>query len=183
MSRLSLSNTTVPDTFQSMFRQMVQPWHVDDRLIDAMLRPGLSLLDPSLNPSMDAMTRRFVNSLRVRDDLLSGMNVNVDVVEKDGTYEVRADLPGVKKEDINVRIDGNVVNIEAKTQESSEKKDDAGKLVFNERYCGAVSRSFALDADIDESQASGKYADGVLTLELPKKASSPKVEHKPIAIQ
>lgn len=136
MSRLSLSNTSVPDTFQSLFRHM-----------------------------------------------LGGMNVHVDVVEKNGAYKVRADLPGMKKEDISVRIEGNVVNIEAKTQESSEKKEADGKVVFNERFCGAVSRTFALDQDIDESKASGKYADGVLTLELPKKAGSPKAESKPIAIQ
>lgn len=183
MSRLSLTNTTVPDTFQSLFRQMAQPWGMDDRLMDAMLRPGLSLLDPSFNLSLDAMTRRFANSLRMRDNLLGGMHVNVDVVEKNGAYKVRADLPGMKKEDINVRIEGNVVNIEAKTQEASEKKEADGKTVFNERYYGSVSRTFALDQDIDESKATGKYADGVLTLELPKKASSPKAEAKPIAIQ
>ncbi len=183
MSRLSLSNTTVPDTFQSMFRHMAHPWHMDDNFFDAMLRPSLSLLDPSFNLSLDAMTRRFANSMRLRESMLPGMNVNVDVVEKNGTYNVRADLPGMKKEDISVRIEGNVVNIEAKTQESSEKKEDSGKVVFNERYYGAVSRTFALDQEIDETKATGKYADGVLTLELPKKASSPKPEAKPIAIQ
>jgi HSP20 family protein len=183
MNRLSLSNTTVPDTFQSMLRQMVQPWHMDDSLIDAMLRPGFSLIDPSLGLSLDAMTRRFANSLRMRESLLGGMNVNVDVVEKNGAYKVRADLPGMKKEDINVRIEGNVVNIEAKTHETSEKKEDDGRMVFNERFYGAVSRTFALDQDIDETKASGKYVDGVLTLELPKKAHSPKAEAKPIAIQ
>ena len=183
MSRLSLSNTTVPDTFQSLYRQMLQPWHMDNSLFDAMLRPGLSLLDPSLNLSLDAMARRFANSLRMNEQLLGGMNVHVDVVEKNGAYKVRADLPGMKKEDISVRIEGNVVNIEAKTQEATEKKEADARVVFNERYYGAVSRTFALDQDIDESKATGKYADGVLTLDLPKKADSPKAEAKPIAIQ
>ena len=183
MSRLSLTNTTVPDTFQSMFRQMVEPWRMDDSLVDAMLRPSLSLMDPSFGLSLDAMARRLANSMRLRDSMLGGMRVDVDVVEKNGAYKVRADLPGMKKEDINVRIEGNVVNIEAKTQESSEKKESDGKVVFNERYYGAVSRTFALDQNIDESKATGKYADGVLTLDLPKKAGSAKVEAKPIAIQ
>ena len=182
MSRLSLINTAVPDTFQSMFRQMVQPWRFDDSLIDAMLRPSTFLLEPAFSPSFDALTRRFANALRTHDRLLGGMDVHVDVTEKNGAYHVSADLPGVKKEDINVRIEGNVVNIEARTQESSEHKEGDGKVVFNERYCGAVSRTFALDQDIDESKASGKYADGVLTLELPKKAGTPKLEAKPIAI-
>lgn len=164
MSRLSLVNTTVPDTFASMFRQMVQPWRMDDSLMDAMLRP-------------------MANSLRMRDKLLGGMSVHVDVVEKNGAYKVRADLPGVKREDIHVRIEGNVVSIEARTEEASEKKEADGKQLFSERYCGAVSRTFALDQDVDEAKATGKYADGVLTLDLPKKASTPKVEAKPIAIQ
>ena len=182
MSRLSLTNTSVPDTFQSMFRQMVQPWQFDDSLVDAMLRPGMYMLDPSFNQSFDAITRRFANALRTHDKLLGGMRVHVDVVEKDGAYHVCADLPGVKKEDISVRIEGNVVNIEAKTQESAEHKEGEGKLVFNERYYGAVSRTFALDEDIDETKASGKYADGVLTLDLPKKEGAHKLQAKPIAI-
>lgn len=183
MNRLSPSNTSVPDTLQSVFRQMVQPWHLDDGLLDAMLRPSWSLLDPSLGLSMDAMNRRFVNALRMRDTLLGGMNVNVDVVERNGAYRVRADLPGVKKEDINVRIEGNVVNIEARSQDSADHQEDDDKVVFHERHCGAVSRTVALDQDIDESKASGMYADGVLTLELPKKARAPKSEARPIAIQ
>lgn len=183
MTQLTVGKTARPPGIQSMFRQWVQPWRMEDRLINAMFRPGFSLLDPALDESFDSMVRRFANSMRLRESLLGGMDVNVDVVEKDGAYKVRADLPGMKKEDIAVRIDGNVVHIEASTQQSSEEKGDDGKLVFNERYYGNVSRSFALDQEIDEANATGKYADGVLTLELPKKPGTPKSGSKPIAIQ
>jgi len=111
------------------------------------------------------------------------MDVNLDVVEKNGAYNVRADLPGMKKEDISVRIEGNIVNIEAKTQDAAENKDRDGNVLYNERYYGTVSRTFTLDQELDETKATGKYADGVLTLELPKKIGAPKTEAKPIAIQ
>lgn len=182
MSRLSLAPTIVPDAFQSMFLQMVDPWRKEETLLDAMFRPSLRLIDPAFSRSFNDMFRSFSNSMRLRENMLGGMDVHVDVVEKNGAYKVRADLPGMKKEDISVRIEGNIVNIEAKTQDAIESKDSDGKVLYNERYYGTVSRAFALDQDLDETKATGKYLDGVLTLELPKKTSAPKVQAKPIAI-
>jgi HSP20 family protein len=182
MNRIALSNPSVPETFQSMFRQMAQPWRMDETFFDLMFKPRYSKFEPMFNQSLDAFARRLADSWRIRESLFGGMDVNVDVVEKNGTYRVRADLPGMKKEDINVRIDGNIVNIEAHTQEANETTDGDGKLLFNERYSGTVSRTFTLGQEVDEAKASGKYADGVLTLELPKKAGLAKQEIKPIAI-
>lgn len=183
MSRLSLTPMNVPDAFQSMYRQMVEPWRNDDWLLEDLFRPSLRAMDPIFGPSFDILARSFSNNLRLGESLLGGLDVHVDVVERNGTYRVRADLPGVKKEDINVRIDGNTVNIEAKAQDSAESKDTDGKVVFSERYCGAVSRTFKLDKDLDETKATGKYTDGVLTLYLPKKEGVSKVETKAITIQ
>jgi HSP20 family protein len=182
MSRIALSNPAIPDAFQSMLRQMAQPWRMDGALFDLMFRPGYALFEPLRSQSLDALARRFADTLRIRESFFGGMDVNVDVVEKNGTYRVRADMPGMKKEDINVRIDGNVVNIEAHTQDESGATDGEGKLLFNERYYGTVSRSFTLDQEVDEAKASGKYADGVLTLELPKKAGVPKQDIKLVTI-
>ena len=182
MSRLSYAPSIVSDTFQSMYRRLVDNWR-QDTLVDSMFKPGLNMIDPTFNQSFNAMVRSFSNSLRLRDSMLGGMDVNLDVVEQNGAYRVRADLPGMKKEDINVRIDGNVVNIEARTQDSAESKDAEGRFLFGERYYGAVFRSFALDKELDETKATGKYADGVLTLELPKRAGASKTSVKPIAIQ
>lgn len=132
---------------------------------------GLRLLEPGLSDPFDTMFRRFMAPMRA-ERALDDLDIRVDVVEKNGTYQVRADLPGVKKEDINVRIDGNLVQIDAETKGEKEFKGDGGKVLRSERYYGAVSRSFTLAQDVDDAKAVAKFEDGVLTLELPKKASS-----------
>lgn len=142
----------------------------------------LSLFDPSFAEPVESMFRRFMTPRLFDKDLFEGMDVRVDVVEKNGSYKVRADLPGVKKENINVRIDRNIVHIDAETQDAKEFKEEGGKVLRSERYYGSVSRSFSLADEVDESKATAKYSDGVLSLELPKKAASSSGTHR-IAIQ
>lgn len=132
---------------------------------------NLRLFEPALNDPFESVFRRFMAPLRFERNL-DELDIRVDVVEKDGTFKVRADLPGVKKDDINVRIDGNIVQIDAETKEEKEFKGDGGKVLRKERYYGSVSRAFTLTQDVDEAKATAKYEDGVLTLELPKKATS-----------
>jgi HSP20 family protein len=132
----------------------------------------LSLWEPSFAEPVESMFRRFMSPRLFDKDIFEGMDVRVDVVEKNGSYKVRADLPGVKKENINVRIDGNIVHIDAETQDAKEFKEEGGKVLRSERYYGSVSRTFSLAEDVDESKAVAKYSDGVLSLELPKKAVS-----------
>jgi HSP20 family protein len=96
--------------------------------------------------------------------------IKIDVTEDDKTYTVKADVPGVKKDDIKVSVEGNQVSIEAETKrESEEKKGDT--LLRSERYYGRVFRSFALANEVDGGRAEAKYQDGVLELKLPKKAN------------
>ena len=140
----------------------------------------LRVLDPVFSDSFETALRRFFTPIAFETDP-QGLKMRVDLSEKDDAYQVKADIPGVKKEDINVSVDGKVVCIKAHSQSASEKKN--GKVLFNERHYGEISRTFTLDQEIDDSKAKGKYADGVLTLELPKKAEQPKLESKPIAIQ
>jgi HSP20 family protein len=96
--------------------------------------------------------------------------VKVDVTEDDHAYKVKAELPGVKKEDINVSIDGSQISINAEVKKEHEEKDGE-RVLRSERYYGKFSRSFALSQDVDESTAQAKYSDGVLELILPKKAA------------
>jgi HSP20 family protein len=103
------------------------------------------------------------------DSPVRGMKV--DVAEHNGEYKVLAELPGVKKEDIRVNIDGDEVSIAAETRLEKEAKDGE-RLLHSERYVGKVSRAFRLGQEIDESRASAKYTDGVLELTLPKKATA-----------
>jgi HSP20 family protein len=103
----------------------------------------------------------------------------IDVKEDDGAYVVQAEIPGVKKEDINVTINGNQVAIS--TEVKREREDKQGeKVLRSERYYGKVYRAFSLAQDVDEASAQAKYNEGVLELRLPKKAA---VTAKKLSIQ
>jgi len=96
----------------------------------------------------------------------------VDIREKDGHYEITAELPGVKKEDIHVTLHDGVLTLEAETrQESSEEKE--GKVIRQERRYGRFMRSFNLGDNVEESDISANFTDGVLTLQAPKASEKP----------
>ena len=95
--------------------------------------------------------------------------IRMDVSEKENAYIVHADMPGLKKEDIKIEIDGNEVSISAETKNEKDLKD-GDRVLRSERYYGKVSRSFSLEQEVDEAAASAKYENGVLELALPKKA-------------
>ncbi len=97
--------------------------------------------------------------------------VKVDVAEKNGAYTVVAELPGVKKEDIQVTIDGAEVTLAAEIKREKEVTDDE-RVLHTERTFGKVSRSFSLPQEVDEAKAEAKFRDGVLELTLPKKAAA-----------
>lgn len=97
--------------------------------------------------------------------------IRIDVSETDQSYQVRADIPGVKKEDVKVSIDGNVVSIRAEMKEEKEEQM-AGNMMRSERHYGEMYRSFTLPQDVDEEKAEAKYQDGVLSLTLPKKTGT-----------
>ncbi|MDY7578661.1 Hsp20/alpha crystallin family protein [Herbaspirillum sp. RTI4] len=128
----------------------------------------------------DPLTRRFNKffhqvflspaSMDTSNEGLDRLQLKLDVSEDAENYSVRADLPGVKKEDIRIDIDGNQITISAEVKKVKEEKGD-GNLIYSERYEGKVFRSFTLDSSVDESKAEAKYADGVLKLCLPKKNS------------
>jgi len=97
--------------------------------------------------------------------------IKVDVEETDRSYVVKAEIPGVKKEDIDVQIDANVVTISAEAKRE-KKVEEKGKVIRSERYYGSMLRSFSLGTDVDQAEATAKYTDGILELTLPKKATS-----------
>lgn len=116
---------------------------------------------------------RPMRSLGLGDGETPLADVKMDVTETDNAYKVKAEMPGVDKKDIDVKIDGNVVSISAKAERNKELKEGE-RVVRSERYSGAMSRTFSLADDIDESQATAQYQDGVLQLTLPKKAPATK---------
>jgi HSP20 family protein len=95
--------------------------------------------------------------------------IRVDVRETADAYAVAAELPGVKKNEIAVEIEGNEVTISAETQRESAKEGE--KWLRVERFAGKTARRFALQQDLDEAKAVAKFTDGVLELTLPKKAA------------
>lgn len=97
--------------------------------------------------------------------------IRMDVTENENAYTVKAEMPGIKREDINVSIEGNQVSISAESKREKEVRN-GDRVLRTERYYGKVYRSFALAQDVDEQNASAKYVDGVLELTLPKKAAA-----------
>lgn len=95
--------------------------------------------------------------------------MRVDVSETDQAYSVKAHVPGAKKEDVKVRIDGNLVSISAEVKQESETRDDKARSLTQELYYGSLSRSFSLAHEIDEKAAQANFDQGVLTLTLPKR--------------
>ena len=130
---------------------------------------NLRVFEPAVD-SFESMFKRLMPSMRF-EGKSHELEMRVDVSEKENAYTVRADLPGVKKEDINVRIDGNIVQIDAEVKEEKDTKE-GGKLLRSERYYGSISRAFTLAQDVDEAKATAKCENGVLTLVLPKKTTS-----------
>jgi HSP20 family protein len=93
--------------------------------------------------------------------------IRMDVAENETAYTVKAEIPGVTKEDINVSVDGNMVSITAEVKREKEEKEGE-RVLRTERYYGSVARTFTLGHDIDLSKADATYEGGVLTLVLPK---------------
>ena len=119
---------------------------------------------------VDDMVRGFLRPWKT-DLGQRAPQILVDLSESDANYTVKAEIPGVKKEDIDVRIEGNQVTIGAEMKKESEEKKD-GRVLRSERQYGYASRSFTLASAVDEAKAVAKYEDGVLQLTLPKKLTT-----------
>jgi len=99
--------------------------------------------------------------------------MKMDVSENDSSYLLKAEIPGVNKDDIHISIDGNLVTISAEVKKEKEEKKDE-KVIRSERYYGQVSRSFTLAGEVDADKVQAKYANGVLDVTMPKKANGKK---------
>lgn len=112
----------------------------------------------------------FFRELRMMPGLRSAESeprIRMDMSETDQAYMVKAEIPGVKKEDIKVSIEGNQVSISAELRKEEDKK--SGNMMHSERYYGQQYRTFTLPQDVDDAKAEAKYNDGILELTLPKK--------------
>ncbi|CAI2553460.1 Acid shock protein [Apilactobacillus kunkeei] len=118
------------------------------------------------NDFMDPMTNFFDGLGR---NMVNSSKMKTDVIENDDEFEVKAELPGFKKEDININYENDTLTIHAIHDLNKEQKDEDGKLIRSERTSSDVSRSFYLpDADTDKIGA--KYDGGILDIMVPKSA-------------
>ena len=137
----------------------------------------VQVYDPFTGSGIDELFRGFFAP--VRRDAQAAVAVRIDVTENDKGYVVKAEVPGVKKEDIHVTIEGNQVSISAEVKRETEEKE-GDRVLHTERYFGSVYRSFTLPTELDESSSEAKYDGGVLELKLAKK---PAIAGKRLSIQ
>lgn len=126
-----------------------------------------------VNDAFDQLFRGFLlrPGTQEGDDAVANpvVKFRADIAENDKAYTVHAELPGVKKEDIQISIDGDQLSISAEVRREKEVKDGE-RVLRTERYAGKYHRAFTLDVAVDEDSVNARYADGVLELTLPKKA-------------
>ena len=96
--------------------------------------------------------------------------MKLDVSEEDKAFIVRAEIPGVTKEDIEISVEGPQVSLSAEVKRDKSWHDKE-KALYTERYYGKVYRSFTLPHEVDPGKCDARYEGGVLTLKLPKRAN------------
>ena len=126
----------------------------------------LTAYDPFADAGIDELFRGFFRPVRVEK---SPATIKMDVTEQDNAYVVKAEIPGVGKEDIQVSIEGNQATIGAEVKREKDVKD-GDRVLRSERYYGSVYRGFTLPVEVDEEASNAKYENGVLELKLAKKA-------------
>jgi len=125
-----------------------------------------------IDPLDDLFRGFFVRPVDFNGAQQQPPGIKMDVREQGDNYLVHAELPGIRKEDIHVLVDGNQVSISAESRQESEVKE-GDRVLRSERYFGKVSRAFQLGQEIDDSKAVAKFTDGILELTLPKRQASP----------
>lgn len=132
---------------------------------------NLVTYDPFLDTGMDELFRGFFKPVRM-EGARAPVMIKMDVTETGDGYMVHAEMPGVKKENIHVEIEGNQVTISAEVKREMEKKE-GDKVLRSERYYGNVYRSFTLPHELDEAKSVAKYDGGVLELKLVRREGMP----------
>jgi len=129
------------------------------------------------NPFMDIddVFNRFMLRPFARTGLEMEPQIRMDVKDVDGEYRINAEIPGVKKDDIHVSIEGKRVSISAEVKQEKEVKEGE-RLICCERSYGMTSRSFTLADEVDQGKVQAKYNNGILELTMPKKSGAARKE-------
>ena len=102
--------------------------------------------------------------------------MKTDVRETDNSYEVDIDLPGFKKDEVNVQLEDGYLTIKAERKSDGEETDQKGRVIRSERFMGTCQRTFYVGDHVKKEDVAAAYEDGVLKLNVPKKVEQPKVE-------
>ena len=140
-------------------------------------RPAFGSLDSFFNDSF--FKDNFPSFRLLPETQMDVGNIAVDIKEHDKNYTVKADFPGLNKEDIDVSVDNNVLTISAEHKDEAEEKQE-GRVIRQERRYGKYSRSFNLGKDIDEGSIKAEFDNGVLTLVIPKGDVAPAKKQIPV---
>lgn len=140
---------------------------------------GENLFDEFFNDSFALMTSG-------RDPLYGKHAKNLmktDVRELDGSYEIDIDLPGFKKDEVDIQLQDGCLTISAAKGLDKDEKDKQGRYIRQERYAGSVSRSFYVGEDVKPADVKASFEDGILKLSVPKAEAKQLPENTTIAIQ
>jgi HSP20 family protein len=136
--------------------------------MNTLIRTPRSVLTRRWNDEFDNLFAGFFRPMRgIEEDAGQGLAPRLDVVERDGEFVVQAELPGVKKDDIDVSLEDGVLTITAETKSETEEKEGE-RVIRQERRYGKYLRSLRLGTEVDEKQVKASYKDGILELTLPK---------------
>ena len=109
--------------------------------------------------------------------------LKTDIREMDDSYELAVDLPGFKKDEINIDIKDGYLTVSAEKGLDKKEEDKKGRVLRQERYSGVCSRSFYVGDGLTENDIQARYEDGILKLSVPKQVAQPAPEKKYISIQ
>ena len=135
--------------------------------------------DNLMDDFFDDLDRSLFNAPRrpaIRTERTNLMKT--DIKETEGGFELDVELPGYKKEDLNLELNDGYLNISAEKNSTNEEKDTEGRLIRRERYHGSMKRSFFVGKDITEEDIKAKFEDGILKLAVPKKVVEEQIPEK-----
>ena len=109
--------------------------------------------------------------------------MKTDVRETENSYELDVDLPGFKKDEVQIQLENGYLTISAAKGLDKDEQDKKGRYIRQERYAGQCSRSFYVGDGLEPGDVKAKFEDGILRVSLPKAAPKQLPEHKMIAIE
>lgn len=132
---------------------------------------------------MDDFDRYFWNNTSPLYGKHTKNMMKTDVREHDNGYELDIDLPGFKKDEIQVQLEDGYLTVSAAKGLDKDQKDKKGRYIRQERYAGAMQRSFYVGDAVIQEDVKAKYENGILSLSIPKKDAKAVEEKKTIAIE